>query len=169
MSNLLKFISVTMLMAYAFSVSEARANSITYNPEARTFKGLVNFQPKSDIPFAAVAHSAEVKQIMTVHGLQGRKHGQPRKDEHPTNANGHTIHGDQDDDSEDNTSDTSLPGIKDENDWEAEDTITPPTVPGVPSDIPVIVSPSAIPLPAAVWLFLSGIIGLAVAGQSRRR
>jgi hypothetical protein len=168
MSNLLKFISPAMLAVCAFCVSDASANSIPYSPDSKNTAGLPDFQSKSkspEKPFSPLLHLTGVQQEKALLSFQGGNHG----DDHSSNGNGPTGGGDQGDDAEDDTSNTPLPGSGDESGSEVEETSAPPIPPVLPSDPPGTTSPSAVPVPAAIWLFLSGIIGLGVTAVPRRR
>jgi hypothetical protein len=144
----LNCISLVIALAHCLGMSDAGAISVPYDHDSHAAEGTVNFppMPQWSIPFPT--------------GLMGeqhseRVHGHLDKvyphlwDVHPGFGDGQDAHGDGDVNSEDGG---NIP--------------YPPQTGHCRLITPSV---STVPVPAALWLFLSGLIGLGLTGKFRRR
>jgi len=144
----LNCINTAILLAFCLWVADAGAISVPYDPGSHADEGMANFRPMPQLPFDSFP------------GPMGAPHSEQlpshlnRESHHPWNlppgfGHGQGAHWDEDSDE----NDMNLPH--------------PPHSTG--HRPPITSVPSAVPVPAALWLFLSGLIGLGLSGKSRRR
>jgi hypothetical protein len=143
-------ISHAILFVSCAWVSDAFAISVPYDHDSYATEGLVNFPPVSEMPFAALQQSIREQHEEKTRGPHHKEYHQ-LWDRHPGHGYGLSAHRDEHKDF-----------------WHGDKEIPHPhhSTGHCP---PIKPPPNAVPVPAALWLFLSGLLGLGLTGKSRRR
>jgi hypothetical protein len=146
MYNRLNCINTAVVLASCLWVSNAGAISVPYDHDTHANEGMAKFRSTPQMPFDSFP------------GPMGATHSDRllnhlnREYHHPWNVSAGFGH-DQGAHWDSNRNDLNIP--------------YPPHSTG--HCPPITSAPSAVPVPAALWLFLSGLIGLGLSGKSRRR
>lgn len=146
-------LSPAILFASCLWITDSGATTVSYDHGLPPAKGLVKNSPQPVMPFAVFPTSGGERHAAWPPGLEFTQY--------PHLGESHPGHGYA----------NGIPWDRD-NDWQHGGTNIPhlPHSTGhCPSIPPFPPTPSAVPVPGALWLFLSGLVGLALTGNSRRR
>jgi len=143
-------ISHAILLVSCLWVSDAGAISVPYDHDSRATEGTVNFPLMPEKPFASFPGSIGEQHEEVPRSLLHKEYHH-LWDRHPGHGYGQGAYRHGHNDPEDG--DMNIPH-------------PPPATGHCP---PIKPPPSAVPVPAALWLFLSGFLGLGLTGKSRRR
>ena len=162
-------LSPVLILAGAFWATQATAVSVPYNFDDHAPKGPIIFQQILQHPFVSILQSPDKHRAEVLKSFQREE-----KDTHVRWGKG-AGHGKsqlpgkhRDDGPSDTAADTSLSDYDFSGGsvtWVATTYPGPLTEPYFPT---MNMTATFVPVPATIWLFLSGIIGLGLARRSRR-